>query len=46
MPKTINLYHQKMTEETAFNNVKALYKKYPELCMEPNRWKRLHDKVI
>jgi len=38
--KTVYLIHEVMTDSECFENIKRMYKKNPELIMEPKIWKK------
>jgi|TARA_R110000787_G_scaffold199647_1_gene310735 hypothetical protein len=40
------VYHEEMTDEKAYNNIKILNKKYPEEFMDPEQWKKERLVVI
>ena len=35
--------NKKMTDKQAYDNVKQLYKKYPDMIMKPKKWKMMYD---
>ena len=37
----INLEHKSMNEKERYENVKELYRKYPDMIMKPKKWKKL-----
>ena len=36
--ENINAYHKSMNFDESYENVKTLYKKLPDMIMQPDRW--------
>lgn len=44
MAKEINVIHKEQTDKEAYENVKELHKKNPDIFMNPNEWKQKNAK--
>jgi hypothetical protein len=45
MEKSLEITHESMTEEECYENVKRMWRLYPNIVMNPDKWKKLHDEL-